>query len=72
MSIQQAVDFAKQAGETLGAVAVGIGAVGSLLEAAGGALKRPGLVAFGQRLEALGVDLPKLVRGSRLTAAQKL
>jgi hypothetical protein len=53
-----------------GAVALTIGPLGSFLELAGEAFKWPKLVAFGQRLESIGADLPKLIRGSRLTREQ--
>lgn len=59
-----------QALELLGAVAITIGPLGSLLEQFGTAVKWPKLVAIGQRLEAVGADLPKLWRGSRLTKEQ--
>lgn len=55
----------------VGAVAVCVGPLGSLLEFAGTAFKFSPLVALGQRLEALGADLPKLIRGSRATAMLK-
>ncbi len=42
-----------------------LGLVGTLLEQAGTALNKPGLTKFGQRLEGLGTDLPKAIRGSR-------
>lgn len=54
-----------------GLVAVAAGPVGSLLEGIGTALKLSWLVAIGQRLEALGMDLPKMLRGSRATAMLK-
>jgi len=54
-----------------GLVTVAAGPVGSLLEGLGTAAKLTWLVAFGQRLEALGVDLPKMIRGSRATAMLK-
>jgi hypothetical protein len=53
--------------QVLGALTLTIGPVGTALEAIGTALGLARLVAFGQRLEALGHDLPKLVRGSRYT-----
>lgn len=48
-----------------------VGLLGSVLEAIGEATKRSWLVAFAQRLEAASIDLPKLLRGSRATAAAK-
>jgi hypothetical protein len=50
-----------------GAVAVCVGPLGSFLELVGETFGWARLVAFGQRLEALGADLPKLIRGSRAT-----
>ena len=46
-----------------------LGLVGSALEAVGEYKKWPKLIAFAQRLEAASIDLPKLLRGSRATAA---
>jgi len=54
-----------------GAVSVCVGPLGSLIELFGTSFKVSALVAFGQRLEALGADLPKLIRGSRATAMLK-
>lgn len=48
---------------------LGVGLLGSILEAIGEAKKWPGLAAIGVRLEALSVDFPKLWRGSRMTNA---
>ena len=47
------------------------GIAASLLEALGTRFKIPALVAFSQRAEGLFVDLPKVWRGSRKTAADK-
>jgi hypothetical protein len=44
-----------------------VGAVGTVLENVGDILKRPRLQAWGQRLEAIFVDWPKVIRGSRIT-----
>jgi hypothetical protein len=55
----------------VGTAAVAAGPFGSLLEGIGTAAKLSWLVAIGQRLEALGVDLPKMIRGSRATAMLK-
>ena len=49
------------------ALLVAIGSLGSALEALGERLQSAPLVAIGQRLEAFGTDVPKLIRGSRLT-----
>lgn len=53
-----------------GAVAVCVGPLGSFVELIGETFKWPALIAFGQRLEALGADLPKLIRGSRANKLQ--
>lgn len=42
-----------------------VGLLGSALEAFGEKFQKPKLVAVGQRLESVSVDLPKLIRGSR-------
>ena len=55
-----------------GALALVVGPVGPAIEAAGSAFKIPWLEAVGQRMEAFGADLPKLMRGSRFTSAQKI
>jgi hypothetical protein len=52
------------------ALLVAIGGIGSALEQLGTTLGWPRLVAIGQRLEAIGTDGPKAIRGSRLTAYQ--
>lgn len=54
--------------ETIALCAALAGPLGSLLEAAGNALKVSALVTIGQRLESVSVDLPKLWRGSRYTS----
>lgn len=41
------------------ALGVSVGLTGSLLESVGKALGKPGLAAFGQRLEAISADFPK-------------
>lgn len=46
------------------------GLLGTLLEAAGARFKIPALVALGQRIEGILVDLPKAIRGSRKTAEE--
>lgn len=46
------------------------GLIGTGLEALGAKLKIAALVGIGQRVESLLIDLPKLIRGSRLTAAE--
>ncbi len=53
----------------IGAISLAIGPLGSTIEAIGEATKSPKLIALGQRLEAIGADVPKLLRGSRKTAA---
>jgi len=55
----------------VGAASVCVGPLGSLIELVGTSFKVSALVALGQRLEALGADLPKLIRGSRATAMLK-
>lgn len=42
-----------------------VGLLGSALESFGEKFGKPKLVAIGQRLESVSVDLPKLIRGSR-------
>jgi|1185.fasta_scaffold379912_2 hypothetical protein len=46
-----------------------IGLLGTGLEALGEWKKLPKLIAFGQRLESISTDAPKLLRGSRFTNA---
>lgn len=46
-----------------------VGPLGTVLEAIGEKFNYPLLVAFGQRLEAISVDVPKAIRGSRFTNA---
>lgn len=48
-----------------------IGPLGSVLEAAGNAFKIAALVALGQKLEAIGVDLPELLGGAKAKAVSK-
>lgn len=48
----------------------GLGLLGSALESFGEKFSMPKLVAVGQRLESLSVDVPKLIRGSRFTKEQ--
>ena len=55
--------------EGAAAIAVAAGLFGTALEKIGEAAKKPWLVAIGQRLEALSIDVPKLLRGSRFTSA---
>lgn len=43
------------------AISTGVGVIGTTLESIGKALGKPGLVAFGQKLEAFGQDIPKLL-----------
>lgn len=52
-----------------GSVWAMIGLIGTGLEALGEWKKLPKLVAFGQRLESISTDIPKFIRGSRLTNA---
>ncbi len=58
--------------ETLGlllaactALSMALGAVGTAIEAVGAAMHWPLVERFGQRVESLFTDLPKLWRGSR-------
>lgn len=53
------------------AVWLGLGALGSLVELVGAKTQLPRLERFGQALEAIFADLPKLRHGSRLTALLK-
>lgn len=62
MTIQTILQYA-------GALALVIGPVGTALESIGNAFKVPFLVALGTRFEAIGADIPKLVRGSRFDNA---
>lgn len=47
------------------------GLLGTLIEALGERWKIPALVALGQRIESILLDAPKMIRGSRKTAADK-
>lgn len=47
-----------------------VGLLGSALESFGEKFGKPKLVALGQRLESLSVDVPKLIRGSRFKKEQ--
>lgn len=49
------------------AISVAVGGIGTALETLGVATSKLWLERFGQRLEALGTDVPKLLKGSRYT-----
>lgn len=49
-------------------VSAAVGGIGTAIEHAGETFGLPGVERFGQRLEALGTDFPKLWRGSRFSA----
>lgn len=48
-------------------LSLAVGGIGTALEHFGVSTSQLWLERFGQRLEALGTDIPKLIRGSRYT-----
>lgn len=62
------IDSVPQLFGLLLAFSVAIGALGTFFEMLGNVLKKPALVKFGQKLEAIGTDIPELLKGTKASA----
>lgn len=66
-ALQKAPAAIAEASALAMAASLVVGGVGTALETFGVATSQLWLERFGQRLEAIGTDVPKLLRGSRYT-----